>query len=166
MFTPRIDLDQSVRLRARLRTLAFFHRFWFWVAEVVSVAAAGALTGLWVYGNDWLVVWQTIVPTVAAVMAPFAVLGLVFAGSLVVAPIQQRNEARLEVRRLADPRDSVQKAIDQLKVIGVRLKEPASEYGGHTFPEHECQDNYATSSQSISLTHSLSDEFQIPERDD
>ena len=94
-------LTESIVRRARSDSLRAFHSFKFWIVELLASAAAVVVAAL-VVPSRWGMMWQLSISAAAMVVAPLAVLGFVFAASLVVAPVRQRDEARAAFVRMQE----------------------------------------------------------------
>ena len=87
-------LSQSVWAKARENTLRAHGTLKFLFLVEVLMGGVGGAVALAIMPNDWSDAIQAVGATVGAFVAILATVGCIFLVSLVIAPIQQRNEAR------------------------------------------------------------------------
>lgn len=119
------NLSETAYQRACKDTKFYFGTIRFWVFELLITAGLTIWVLLWTpnFTEEWYrIMYQILVPVSGAISG----LGIVFLFSLVVAPLKQRNEARIELYKISS--DEISKVIDQLSTITINTANAQENY--------------------------------------
>ena len=109
-------LSETAYQRACKDTKFYFGTIRFWVFEPLIPAGLTVWVLLWTPNfteEGYRIMYQILIPALGAIFG----LGIVFLFSLVVAPVKQRNEARIQLYKISS--DEISKVIDQLSTIKI-----------------------------------------------